>query len=88
MQNPEVEQSEDTLRAWLAQRVATYVQRPPEEIEPDVPLAEYGLDSVYALTLSGDIEDHLGLALEPTVMWDYPTIGLLTKALLDDLAKA
>ena len=88
MQNPEAEQSEDNLQAWLAQRVATYVRRSPEEIEPDVPLAEYGLDSVYALTLSGDIEDYLGLSLEPTVMWDHPTLGMLVKALLQDLAKA
>jgi acyl carrier protein len=74
--------STETLQAWLAGRVATYVQRTPEEIKIDVPLSEYGLDSVYALTLSGDIEDHLGLALDPTVMWDHPTIAALTQALL------
>lgn len=76
------------LRAWLAQRVAAYVQRSAPEIAYDVPLAEYGLDSVYALTLSGDIEDHLGIALEPTLMWDHPTIDALTTALLGELARA
>ncbi len=76
------------LRAWLAERVAAYVQRSPSELAYDVPLAEYGLDSVYALTLSGDIEDHLGIALEPTLMWDHPTIEALTSALLGELAKS
>jgi len=75
-------QSTEALQEWLAGRVATYVQRTPEEIKTDVPLSEYGLDSVYALTLSGDIEDHLGLSLDPTVMWDHPTIAALTQALL------
>ena len=75
-------QSVEELQVWLAKRVATYVQKTPEEIKADVPLSEYGLDSVYALTLSGDIEDHLGLTLDPTLMWDHPTISALTQVLL------
>jgi acyl carrier protein len=74
-------QSFEDLQVWLAGRVATYVQRAPEEIKADVPLSEYGLDSVYALTLSGDIEDYLGLTLDPTLMWDHPTISALTQVL-------
>ncbi len=74
--------SEPALSRWLAELIAKYVRRAPEEIRPDVPLAEYGLDSVYALTLAGDIEDHLGLSIEPTLMWDYPTIETLAQALL------
>jgi acyl carrier protein len=82
MQSPKAHPSAVTLQAWLTARVATYVQRAPEQIQPDVPLTEYGLDSVYALTLSGDIEDHLGISVDPTVMWDHPTINALTQALL------
>lgn len=86
MSESPIKHSLETLRTWLAARVATYAQRPVHEIQADVPLAEYGLDSVYALTLTGDIEDHLGLAVDPTVMWDHPTIDALTKALLQALA--
>ncbi len=75
----------ETLRPWLAARVADYVQRPVAEIQTDIPLADYGLSSVYALTLTGDIEDHLGLVIDPTVMWDHPTIDALTVALLQSL---
>lgn len=82
-----INHSPETLRTWLTTRVATYAQRPVHEIQPGVPLAEYGLDSVYALTLTGDIEDHLGLAVEPTIMWDHPTIDALTNALLQALRK-
>ncbi|HET7505112.1 MAG TPA: acyl carrier protein [Kofleriaceae bacterium] len=74
--------SVQTLRPWLADRVATYVQRPVDEIQTDIPLAEYGLSSVYALTLTGEIEDHLGVVVDPTVMWDHPTIDALAEALL------
>ena len=78
--------STESLHSWLAARIAAYVQRSPEEIKPEVPLTEYGLDSVYALTLVGDIEDYLGLSLDPTVMWDHPTIAALTHNLLQSLA--
>lgn len=82
METLKLNQSAESLREWLVQRVATYVQQSPEDIKTNVPLSEYGLDSVYALTLSGDIEDHLGLTLEPTLMWDHPTIDGLEQVLL------
>lgn len=82
-----VEQTDITLKAWLIQRVASYVRQAPETIETSVALADYGLDSVYALTLTGDIEDYLGLSLEPTLMWDHPDIGSLSKVLLEMLAQ-
>lgn len=80
--------SADALSAWLSERIATYVQRKPADIRADVPLAEYGLDSVYALTLAGDLEDHLGMSLDPTLMWDHPTIAGLTQALLQVMTSA
>ena len=83
----QIEHSEQTLKAWLTDRVATYVRLTPEEIKPNVPLPEYGLDSVYALTLVGDIEDYLNLSIEPTLMWDHPTIEALAKGLLNHVVK-
>jgi acyl carrier protein len=70
-----------TIEQWLKIQVAKYVKLSPEEIFSDVLLAEYGLDSVYALTLSGDIEEHLEIILDPTFMWDNPTISALSQSL-------
>lgn len=80
--------TEQSLKQWLTERVASYIRAQPETIAPDVALAEYGLDSVYALTLTGDIEDHLGLSLDPTLMWDHQTIDALTAALIEMLVAA
>lgn len=77
-----VDESEEKLAAWLVERVAEYVGRRPQEIETNVPLSEYGLDSVFALTLTGDLEDYLEIEVEPTVIWDNPTVEKLSKALL------
>jgi acyl carrier protein len=76
------ENLEDSLNAWLVERIAGYVGRAPEEIATDVSLSEYGLDSVFALTLTGELEEYLNVDVEPTVIWDHPTIEALSRALL------
>ncbi|MEF9673525.1 acyl carrier protein [Pseudomonas sp. PCH446] len=69
------------MSRWLATRIADYVNLPLDAIEPDVPLSEYGLDSVYALTLVGEVGSHLGMVVDPTVIWDFPTLRALAQAL-------
>ncbi|MBZ3906728.1 acyl carrier protein [Streptomyces brasiliscabiei] len=80
--------SDTELRSWLRARVAHYAQRDVADITTTASLTAYGLDSVYALVLCGDIEDHLGLVLEPTVAWDHPTIDALARHLEEILAQA
>jgi acyl carrier protein len=82
MEKATLNQSADELRTWLVERVAKHLNRSADQIEPHVPLAEYGLDSVYALAVCSEIEDHLGLVLDSTVMWDYPTVDALCAFLL------
>ncbi|ANW21343.1 acyl carrier protein [Streptomyces clavuligerus] len=79
------EHSVESLSGWLADRIALYLKRSPAEIVPSVPLAEYGLDSVAALSLCGDIEEDFDLVLEPTVAWDYPTVDALAGHLVEEL---
>lgn len=83
MKKIKINTNEESLSAWLAECVSNYVKRKPEDIKTDVPLSEYGLDSVYALSISGDIEDYLGISIEPTIMWDFPTIEKLSKVLVE-----
>ncbi|MBB1253130.1 acyl carrier protein [Streptomyces alkaliterrae] len=75
----------DEVVDWLIERVAEYREIPAADVDPDVPLAELGLDSVYVLSLCGDVEDHYGLVVEPTVAWDHPTVDALAKHLHAEL---
>ncbi|MGI5351762.1 acyl carrier protein [Streptomyces sp. CA-250714] len=72
---------------WLTARLAEFLSRPAEDIDPRTPFAEYGLDSVAALSLYGDIEDEFALYLEPTVAWDHPTVEALARCLADEYAR-
>ncbi|MFE1291245.1 acyl carrier protein [Streptomyces sp. NPDC058751] len=86
-QDTRLPRSADALRQWAAQHVAVQARLPYTEVLPDVPLAEYGLDSLYAVTLAADLEDRLGIALEPTVALEHQTIGELIDFVLGELDK-
>ncbi|MBB2740608.1 UNVERIFIED_ORG: acyl carrier protein [Microbispora rosea subsp. rosea] len=74
------------LRRWLIERVAVYLRRPPAEIDPTVKLRTYGLDSIHALSLCVDVEEAVGLLVEPTLAWDHPTIDDIAAHLADLLS--
>lgn len=70
---------EAALLAWLEPRLGRYLGR--SAIDPSASLAEYGLDSLAALNLYGDIEDEFELLVDPTVVLEYPTLDALAKHL-------
>jgi acyl carrier protein len=72
----------DEIQAWLVERVALYLDMPAAEILPDLNFADHGLDSVYTFALCGEIEDELGLSIEPTLLWDIDTVAGLTDHLV------
>ncbi|GAA2150586.1 hypothetical protein GCM10009760_45140 [Kitasatospora kazusensis] len=73
------------LRGWLTTRL--YGQLPGVElIEPGVQLVEYGLDSVAALGLYGEIEEAFGLRLEPGAVYEHATVDELALHLADRAA--
>ena len=66
--------------------VAGVVQKTVEEllgtvVPNDAPLMGTGLDSLSAVDLVQTLGQKLGTELEPTALFDYPTIGSLTKYL-------
>ncbi|MDG4865067.1 acyl carrier protein [Streptomyces sp. T-3] len=74
------------LRGWLTARLAIYLERPEALLDHHTPLAEYGMDSVSALSLCGDLEDEQGLIVDPTLVWDHPTITDIVAHLTPRLA--
>lgn len=69
------------VQQLLAKLLARELRLPPENIDADKPFTQYGLDSIAALTIAGDLEDQLAIELEPTVLWDCPTLSALAQHL-------
>ncbi|MFI5836569.1 acyl carrier protein [Micromonospora sp. NPDC051300] len=71
----------ENLHVWVRHCAASFVRREPGDIDPAVPLSSYGLDSVAAVSMMVELENHLGFELDPNLMWDHPTVDALTEAL-------
>jgi acyl carrier protein len=63
------------IQRWLVNRLGSYLAVPETTIDPTVPLAEMGVDSVHALSLVGDVEMHYDIDVDPTLIFDYPTLS-------------
>lgn len=86
-EHPQTSRSPEEIRAWLAERVAYYSDSPVEKVDPNTPLVDYGIDSVYVFALCGEIEDKLSLRVEPSLLWDVETVAELADRLVTLTAK-
>ncbi|MEH2326484.1 MAG: acyl carrier protein [Nostoc sp.] len=73
------------IQAWIVSYLADLLEVDSDEIEVTIPFDRYGLDSSAAVGLTGDLEDWLGCELDPTLLYDYPTVEALVKHLVSEL---
>lgn len=66
---------------WLQSQLAHRLELDPQQIEPQKEFTDYGLNSLEAVSLSGELENFLGRRLPPTLLWDYPTLESLVEYL-------
>ncbi|MEM1241534.1 MAG: acyl carrier protein [Cyanobacteria bacterium P01_H01_bin.26] len=72
------------IQQWLISQLAEVLSIDPATIEAQQPLTRYGLDSIDAVTLVGDLEDWLDLELPATLLWDYPTVEQASNYLVEE----
>tara|TARA_B110000208_G_scaffold83786_1_gene106359 strand:+ start:1404 stop:10250 length:8847 start_codon:yes stop_codon:yes gene_type:complete len=66
----------------LTHLIAQAIDIPSEEIDPDEPFTNLGLDSISALDIVGVLEKEYQLSLNPTLLFEYDNINLLTDYLV------
>ncbi len=69
---------------WLVNQLAERLDLPVAEIDIHKDFTIYGLNSIEAVNLSGNLENFLGRRLEPTLLWDYPNIHALALYLANE----
>ncbi len=73
----------EEIKSWLVSKLAEIRGIDGEEIDVQEPFADFGLNSIDAVSLSGDLEDLLGVTLPATLLWDFPTIEELSTHLAE-----
>jgi acyl-CoA synthetase (AMP-forming)/AMP-acid ligase II/acyl carrier protein len=72
---------------WMSQWLVSRAGVDPSEVELEKPFADYGLDSMTAVEMSGEIEDWSGVELTPVVAWNHPTVAKLSDFLVSELLR-
>lgn len=70
------------LQSWLAGRIAKQMNMPIEQVDVHAPFAEFGLDSVSAVLIAGEMEQQIGIALPATLFYDSPNIAAAAQAVI------
>lgn len=81
---PKASHTADEIQDWLVAHLAEELGVDSQEIDVREPLASYGLSSVAAVSLSGDLEALLGCQLSATLLWEYSTIESLAGHLAEE----
>ncbi len=75
--------SANAVQTWLLNTLSQAFKVPSTSIDLHEPLSRYGLDSVTALGIAGELEDWLGVPCSPTLLYDHPSVAALVRFLTD-----
>lgn len=73
------------IRDWLVNRLAKQLSLQPETIDTSETFAAYGLDSIVAVQVSGELEKLVEQRLSPALLFEHPSIDALTNHLAEEL---
>jgi myxalamid-type polyketide synthase MxaE and MxaD len=73
--------TEQQLRQWFMHKVSEESGLERSVIDACEPFSRYGLTSMQAVTITGDLETLLGRRISPTLLWENPTIDAAVRVL-------
>lgn len=75
--------TEEEVAEWLTLKLSEELAIPHYEIDEEKSFADFGLDSMSAVCIAGELEEWIGVDISATLLWDYPTIRVLSNYLVD-----
>ncbi|WP_272010048.1 acyl carrier protein [Roseovarius sp. ZX-A-9] len=60
--------------SFLTDAIARFTKQPAAGISQDAVLVDLGLQSIDAVLLSGEVEDHFGIELDPATIFEHETL--------------
>jgi acyl carrier protein len=80
-------QTAESIQNWLIDQLAQRINVDPDDIDIQVPFESFALESAEALVLLSKLEHWIGRPVPPVLIWNYPTIELLSQRLAEDDAE-
>ena len=63
-----------TVVAFLQTHIARFTRQEPEAIDENAVLIDLGLQSIDAVLLCGEVEDHFRIELDPATIFEHETL--------------
>lgn len=76
--------SAEEIQDWIIDYLAKELDANPNSIDPSATFDSFALDSATAIGMTGDMENWLGKRIDPTIVYDYPTIEEFSNYLAGD----
>ena len=80
--------SKADLASWITGWISAELKIEPDQIKGDRTFVTFGMDSVHAMMMVGDLEEFLGRRLSPTLAWTYPTVEAMADHLEQEVPAA
>ena len=80
---PPATPTEAEIRDWCLVYVRRIVDDPGVAVGADIGFAEMGLDSATSSYFIVELEEWVGVELEPELVFDYPTIAELARHIVE-----
>jgi acyl carrier protein len=71
--------SETEICDWCLAYLSRTLDNPAIPIGPDIPFPQMGLDSATSAYFIVELEEWVGVELEPELVFDYPTVTELAR---------
>ncbi|MCB0193851.1 MAG: SDR family NAD(P)-dependent oxidoreductase [Anaerolineae bacterium] len=81
----DIAQDARQIRQELLEMGAELFEVSPTDLDVEIPLGEYGLDSILMMALLNKLEEKYNIAVTPNAIVDFPTIEALTGFLMDEV---
>jgi len=75
----------EEIQEWMVNYLSNVLEMSTDKIDVTVPFDDFALDSATAIGMTGELEDWLGKPVDPTLVYDYPTIEQFSKCLAGDI---
>ena len=68
----------EEIESWTRERVADALGVQASDVDVHKEFSEFGLDSIVAFALTGEMVEWIGIELSPTLLWEYTTISAMS----------
>ena len=85
LQNKSVDERRTLIETWVVKELTSLLGVDSGQIHSNVTFDNFGLDSTSAVTLVGSLEDWLEHPLTPNLVYQHPTVRMLSQHLASTL---